>query len=74
MCHHTWFRFSQDAHGYRMSKQASDESLVEIRFLGDLFKRDLAASGDHVQNLEPDNRVNADDIRDLENISFIAPS
>lgn len=70
MRYHTWFRLSQDAHGYRMSKQASDQTLFEIRFLSNLFKRDLAARGDHVQDLEPDNRVDADDIRDLENISF----
>ena len=47
MCHHTWFRLLQDAHGYRMSKQASDKPLIEVRFLSDLFKRDLTAIGDH---------------------------
>lgn len=74
MCHHIWFRFGKNAHRDCVSEQASDEPLVEVCFLGNLVKGDLAARGDHLQNLEANNRVDADDICDLDDISFWASS
>lgn len=74
MCHHIWFRFGKNTHRDCVSKQASDEPLVEGCLLGNLVKGDLAARGDQLQNLEANNRVDADNICDLHDISFWASS
>lgn len=65
MCHHLRLRFSQNTHGHRVSKYASNNLFLQARLLSNIPKGDLATRRYHIRNIESADYVNDCQVRDL---------
>ena len=66
VCHHFRLRLLEDTHGHRVSKQTPDLRFRQARLFSNLCEGELATGRYHVQNAESTDRVNADEVGDLE--------
>ena len=66
VCHHFRLRFFEDTHGPRVSKQTPNLRFRQPRLFSNLCKGGLATGRNYIQNTESTNRVNADEVGDME--------
>lgn len=63
--HHFRLRLLEDTHGHRVSKHTPDLGVGQARLFSNLCKGDFATGRHHIQDAEPTDRVDTDEVGDL---------